>query len=322
MNILLNFLTIFISMLLGLWYSYHFWWFPFIGLICIFAWLSLIMPSFFKFKISDFKTIFTYKKIIFLNILINFLILPLITLSFWYFISDKWIVAGLFLLSLLPWWWMIMQWIEKSWGNTKLWLQIFIINLLMLVPAMMIFYNLDAIFLFLWFSNFIENSLELQSSTGLVFDPKAFVPFVILVLIPFLVSRFILKFFKKFPVFVEKNKEKIWMFSISIIVFYLLGLSSSKAIFETTLETLLLSFFSCLLFYVISLSFSFLILRKNKDSLALFWNISTKYITFWMALSTLLVSSYWVSFVLIFIFAYFIQILLSFVLSHILKNKS
>lgn len=335
MTMLLNILVILVSMILGLVYSFYFWWFAFSPLICLFAAIFLIMPSFFNFQLSDFKSILKYKKIVWLNLLINFLVLPIIALFFWFFISDKGIIAAIFLLSLLPWGGMMMHWIKKSWWNTKLWLKLFIINLLMIVPAMFVFFNFEVISSNLWIESIFKNdteTLEFHWTCPLTghlesvcemnswLNPKAFGPFIILVLIPFLISRAILKFSKSLVSFSERHKEKISLTAISLIVFYLLWLSSSSAIFQATTTTLVIAFFACLVFYLMSVFISFLVLRKNdKDFIALFWNISTKYITFWMALATFFVSNYWGSFVLVFVFAYFIQILTSFALSSILN---
>jgi len=72
------------------------------------------------------------KKIIFLNIFINFIIFPLIAWILWYLIfwlDNYYYIFTLLLLSIIPWWWLLVNWLHHSWADMKAWFTILALNL-------------------------------------------------------------------------------------------------------------------------------------------------------------------------------------------------
>jgi hypothetical protein len=98
--------------------------------ICLFAGITLIMPSLFKFKISDIKLIWIHKVVLFKGFVVNYLILPLFALIIGFTTQNFGIVSGLFLISLLSGGGMVMHWIKKSKADTSFGFLLLFINLL------------------------------------------------------------------------------------------------------------------------------------------------------------------------------------------------
>ena len=112
--------------------NYIFWWFQFNTFLCVFAGLFIIMPVLLKLSFKDILSIFKYKKIIFTNILINFIIFPLIAFIVWFFIfwiDNYYYIFTLMLLSIIPGWWLLVNWLHHSWADMKIWFTLFWLNL-------------------------------------------------------------------------------------------------------------------------------------------------------------------------------------------------
>lgn len=111
--------------------NYFFWWFEFSTLLCFFAWIFLIMPILTKFSFDELKYVLNHKKYLIINLILNFLIYPILAFLLGYFIfsGDIYLTLALVLLSLIPWWWLLMGWLHHSKANLKLWFSIFAINL-------------------------------------------------------------------------------------------------------------------------------------------------------------------------------------------------
>ena len=86
---------------LGLTYGYNYFGFVFSSKLCLFAGITLIMPSLFEVKLSDVKLILEYKNVILKSLLTNYILLPIIALIIGLMTDNLGIAAGLFLLSVL-----------------------------------------------------------------------------------------------------------------------------------------------------------------------------------------------------------------------------
>ena len=98
--------------------------------ICLFAGLTLIMPTLFNVKLQDIKLVFQYKIVILKSLLTNFLLLPLMALIIGLLTQNYGVAAGLFLLGVLSGGGMVMNWIKKSGADTSIGFILLFINLI------------------------------------------------------------------------------------------------------------------------------------------------------------------------------------------------
>jgi len=292
------------GMFLGLLYNYNFIGFDFKPAVCIFAGLFMVMPTLFNLKLSDLKVATSHKILIGKNILANFLILPIIAILIGLISGDFGIAAGLFLLSVMGGGGMVMHWIRESNANTKIGFVIFGINILMLSLSFL---------MFKFFAILFAPFYELSNYTS---DPSVNLPwfgvFLFLVLIPFLVSRFLLKFLPLIPKTIQKHRAYIGNISIFLIIFYLFGLENSKVLLEVEISLFIKTFFAIGAFYGLTFAFGkFIYNTKNDEDRAAFWHLITRYITLGLIISTFSINTYGATLILPIMMAYFIQLPLS-----------
>jgi predicted Na+-dependent transporter len=287
-------------MVLGLTYSYLGGGLEFTSAICLFAGIFLITPVLFKFHFSDFKIILSHKIIFLKNILLNFIILPIIALGIGYFTGDFGIAGGLLLLSLLPGGGMVMHWIKTSNANTKLGFVIF-------------FFNISLLFLsFSIFDLLMHNTYILEAfntaNTQFTLPIKPIGIFVKLIFIPLVLSRLILKFAPSFPSFVEKNKKIISSLTINAIVFYLFALKSSASLLTVEPILLIKSALAVIAFYLVNYIISSIIYKNTPEQTAGFWHSFMRFITISLVIATFAVEAYSYTFLLPIMMAYILQI--------------
>lgn len=341
----------FIAIFIWLFINYITWWLKFNSLICIFSWILLIMPFLLQFKIKELFCINHIKKYIKKNLILNFvlniLIFSFISILFFWFTK---IVLGFILLSILSWGGLLLSWINKTKGDTKLWFQLFIINF--------IIFNI----IFLPFTYIIENytgekkevntieqsqpknyllsiqnNTEQNNNTCVVsqvswwkftcFTPDWWVSpifsFFVLIIFPFILSRIIL-FSKSLTNIIKKYIKHISNISTFILIIYIFSIKDVSKIFTFNINTILSIWLTTLLIYLIMYGLNyFLYLKSVKDekSKTLFWLWTTRFITLWLIFSFVYSHYLWVEILIIFIFAYFYQILLSILFSKILIDK-
>jgi ACR3 family arsenite efflux pump ArsB len=92
------------GILVGLLLNYLFGGFDFSTLLCFFAGLFLIMPLLVKFSFNDLKYVLHHKKALFWNIVLNFILFPLLAFIIGYFIfgTNHYLTVSLVLLALIP----------------------------------------------------------------------------------------------------------------------------------------------------------------------------------------------------------------------------
>ena len=360
---------IFLAIIIWLLVNYFTGGLSFYTLLCVLAWVFLIMPSLLKFKLWDFKLLKDNKKIVFLNIFLNFLVIPSLFFSIWYaFFGDSKIIYALLFLWLIPWWWMLFNWINKSSGNIKLWFSIFFLNMIIFTILFFPLNNfLENKAISLNQNNSVEQNKELDflkklnnenkkpcplhnlmwwwnddkinslnkpcplwtvsswivdcNTTWWHINPIAII--VVLIILPFLISRIIL-LSDKISNFIIPKISNISQIATFFIIWYIFSLKELNIIFSVSILKILTILWVLALIYFIFYSITFLISKKINVSAdlkpTLFWWVATRFLTMWLIFSFAYSSMFWVDFILVIALAYFIQISFSYLFYFLIKK--
>lgn len=339
-------MNIVIAIITWLVVNFFLWWFEFNSMLCFLAGLFLIMPALLKFDFKDLFILKKYKLITFLNLVFNFILIPAIFYSIWYFFFDtEYIRYAFLLLGLLSWGGLLLAWADKTDANIKLTFSLFILNFIIFS---LIFFPLNDFLLAQWDliknidnSNipvFWQNILNNQNTwntcafskviTSCWFAwwnwPSPIAAFFALILIPFIVSRFI-RFSEKLT---KKLLEKIKIvskISTFLVIFYIFSLKDIHNIFNFDLYSIFIFSSFLLLAYLIVYSFmyfTYVFLWKTQEAKSLFWVVSTRFITIWLLFSFVYSVVFWLEFLLLFTLSYFIQIFLSVMFTKVLSKKN
>ena len=293
-----------IAITLGLATGHYSGGYDFFSAVCLVAGIFLVTPSLFKFHFSDFAIIKTHTGAILKNLWINYLLLTTSALIIGYISQDLGIAAALFLLALLPGGGMVMMWIKVSGANVKVGFVIFMLNLALLLPITLIFgqfYDLAAPY-------FPAADLSGIGHMADAKNIKPFAPFMILIVIPFVLSRIILAFFQGIVIFTANHQQVISKLTMFGIVYYLFSLKTSQLLFQVSLMDLLTAAIATIAFYIVTFAAAIKLTDKTPDGKAVFWHIATRYITLALILAVLSVDIFGATFILPIMFAYFIQI--------------
>lgn len=278
--------------------------FQFYSAVCLVAGIFLVTPSLFKFHFSDFAIIKTHSGAIIKNLWINYLLLTTVALIIGYASQDIGVAAALFLLALLPGGGMVMMWIKVSGANVKVGFVIFMLNLALLLPVTLIFGMFDNIAA----PYFPPVDLSAIGELGSGNQVKPFGPFMLLIIIPFIVSRIVLKFFPVVVSFTATHQPLISKITMFAIVFYLFALSTSQLLFQVSILDLVRAGLATAVFYAVVFIVAIKLTDKTADDKAVFWHVATRYITLALILAVFSVDIYGTTFILPIMFAYFIQI--------------
>lgn len=341
--------------------NYFYWWLEFTTLICFLVWIFLIMPILLKIKFEDIKGVFSNKKLIWYNILINFIILPSLAFAIWYFVF--WMeyypyIFVLVLLAITPWGWLLMHRMSQTKSNLNIWFSLFAINLFLFsffyiaynfiidmyvsshtpITNTQVIWNSFEITKSKWLMslmkpNSVVKSKEKQATCAVEdlsnrFNLKFswcnfwdnsniiywFYWFLVLILIPFIISRIILLFVKQEHRWkIVKIASKSSKFAGFLLIVYIFSLSQIRQVLEIEITLIYKSIIGVMLFYLFIFFTIKLFLRFAKFdeevSKSVFWNAYTRFITLALMLSVLYSITWeapWV--VIIPILAYFIQI--------------
>lgn len=292
------------AIILGLTTGYFTGGFKFYSVVCLVAGLFLVTPSLFKFHFSDFAVFKTHRGALIKNLWINFLLLTTIALAIGYASQNIGIAAALFLLALLPGGGMVMMWIKASGADVKVGFVIFMLNLALLLPITLIFDRFDTLAAPLFPPVDLGALVELEPDK----EVKPFGPFMLLIVIPFVVSRIVVKFFPGVVRLFATHQPLISKMTLFGIVFYLFSLSTSQLLFEVGLIDLAKAGLATLVFYGAVFTVAITLTDSTPDGKAVFWHIATRYITLALILVVFNVDTYGTTFILPIMFAYFIQI--------------
>lgn len=345
-------MIVLIAIILGLLINYFTWWFTFSSLLCAWAWLFLIMPSLLNVKSSELKIVFKNKKILVLNLIVNFIILPL--LFFWIakmFFWENIISYSFLLLGLLSGGWLSFAWVNKDWGDIKTAFSLFLLNILIFAIIFIplnwyltklwnyLFFNPQIQTQITWnifnlefipytvtqthcfMNNFFGWALSCFSSTN--GWPSPLVALFVLIVIPFIISRFIL-LSSKLTALLKPYIKKIWQIATFFVVAYIFSLKEVHNIFDINLIYLTKIFTVLAIIYSISFAVSYYIFKylwETKEAISLFWLSTTRFITLWLVFSFSFTSNFWLGFMIVFILSYFVQILFAQIFSKLLQKK-
>ena len=270
--------------------------------ICLFAGLSLIMPSLFKFKLKDIQLIWHYKMTLLKGLVVNYILLPIIALAIGFLTGDFGITAGLFLISVLSGGGMVMHWIKKSQGDTSFGFLLLFINLI-LISLSLLMLHIFAMYAAPYYGVSYESDVSISRFTNAVL--------MLLIIIPFIASRVVI-FIKPLVHFIEQYRKYISHISIFIILFYLFGLQSSQQLLEVydfEPELFIVAFVAVFFFYLIITLLSKWVYNLHiAQERAAFWHSVTRYITLALVITTFSSSTFGVSMLLPVMFAYIVQI--------------
>ena len=270
--------------------------------ICLFAGITLIMPSLFHFKLSEIKLIWAYKKVLLKGFMVNFVLFPFFALVIGFVTGDFGIVSGLMLIALLGGGGMVMHWIKKSKADTSLGFLLLFINLLLISLSLWIL-HIFAMYTAPYFDISYESEISISRFTQAVI--------ILLIVIPFTLSRIII-FIKPLVNIIDRYRKYISHLSIFIIIFYLFGLQSSQLLVEVydfEPELIPISFIAVLAFYFCIYFISKWVFDlTSPQERAVFWHSVTRYLTLALVISTFSSSTFGVSMLLPIMFAYVVQI--------------
>jgi len=268
------------------------------------------MPAFLNIEYTDIAWLKSKKNIITKSLISNGILLPAIAILIGatIFHSNISLTFGIILLSLLSGWGLMMSRIHKTKWDSKTGLRLFILNMIVFIGMFFFFeYSVQQIWINLvqWLScssqaiSCIGNS-NISPINGIV----------ILIIAPFLISRWI-RIFKKTSERIKKYVGIIAQIATFIIVSYIFALEHMQSIFQTPIQTILLATAWLVAFYIIVLWINYLLrIRKsnNKEDRAWFRMGISRFITMGFVFSFLYTQTFGSDFMIIFILAYLIQI--------------
>jgi len=295
-------LMVVLGAVLGLTYGYNTDGFIFSSKICLFAGVTMIMPTLFNVKLTDVTLIFSNKMVLAKSLLVNYLLLPLLALGIGLATDNFGIAAGLFLLSVLSGGGMVMHWIKRSNGDTSIGFILLFINLLF-VSLSLLMLHIFGLYTSEYFGESYADEINMSNFAQAVIN--------LLIIIPFILSRIIM-LIKPLQAFIEKTRSYISLMSIFVILFYLFGLQSSQLLFEIydfEPELIYISVLAVLVFYILTLVIAgFIFNLSSAQEKAAYWHSVTRYITLALVLSTFSTTTFGVAMILPIMFAYIIQI--------------
>jgi len=273
--------------------------------ICLFAGLTLIMPSLFNFKLKDIQLIWEHKAVLVKGFVVNYLLLPIFALIIGFATNDFGITAGLFLIAVLSGGGMVMHWIKKSNADTSFGFLLLFINL-MFVSLSLLMLHIFATYSAGYFEKVYYAEISISRFTEQVI--------ILLIIIPFFASRVVL-YIKPLLTFIQKYRQYISQGSIFIILFYLFGLQSSQRlvdIYDFEPELFLVAFIAVAVFYLLTYLVSkYIYDLDSPQERAAFWHSVTRYITLALVISTFSAGTFGISMLLPIMFAYIVQIPMS-----------
>lgn len=344
-------MLIIIALITWLVINYIFWWFTFSSMLCAWAGLFLIMPSLLNVKFSELKSLVKHKKLFFINILLNFIIIPLV--FFWIaklFFGTNPIIYSFLLLWVMAWGWLTFAWIAKTKWDIKVWFWLFLTNIILFSA---IFVPLNSILNKIGNYYFL-NPLIQEQTTGNIFKlefipytitnhncflnqiasgifscfsssawPSPLIAFFALIIIPMIISRLIL-LSSNLTAKIKPYIGILWKASSFFIIAYIFSLKEVNKLFSINFEYLLKITTVLIIAYLIIFAISYLIFKKSEktpENISLFWNTTTRFITLGLVFSFSFSGLFGLGFMIVFILSYFVQILLSNRFSYIITKK-
>ncbi len=270
--------------------------------ICLFAGITLIMPSLFKFELVHVKLVWEHKEVLIKGFFVNYLILPLFALVIGFLTHNFGITSGLFLIAVLSGGGMVMYWIKKSGADTSFGFLLLFINLLFIALSLLML-HLFAMYSASYFGVTYDANISISRFSSAVIE--------LLIIIPFIASR-IVRYITPLLTLIQTYRSYISQISIFIILFYLFGLQNSQLlveIYDFEPELFYISFIAVCVFYMLTFFVSKWIYNLDSpQERAAFWHSVTRYLTLALVISTFSVNTFGISMLLPIMFAYVVQI--------------
>jgi len=302
-------LIVILGAVLGYLYGYNTDGFIFSQKICLFAGITLIMPSLFNFELAEIKLVWEYKKVLVKGFFVNYVILPLFAVIIGLLTNDFGVTAGLFLISVLSGGGMVMHWIKRSGGDSSFGFLLLFINLVAISLSLLML-HLFAIYSAEHFGVTYDNEISISRFSGAVIE--------LLIVIPFIASR-VVRYITPLLTLIQTYRQYISHISIFIILFYLFGLQSSQQlvdVYDFEPELFYIALIAVLVFYMLTFFVSKLVYDLDSpQERAAFWHSVTRYLTLALVISTFSSGTFGVSMLLPIMFAYLVQIPLSVIIS-------
>jgi ACR3 family arsenite efflux pump ArsB len=304
---------VFIAAVLGLTYGQNSDGLVFSSKICLFAGITMIMPTLFHFKIKDIKLVLEHKKIFLKGLLINFIVMPALAVAIGLLTNNFGIAAGIFLLSVLSGGGMVMHWIKKTDANSSLGFLLLFVNIIFISLSLLML-HFFGIYTEDYFGEIYADQINLTSFARAVIE--------YLIVIPFILSRVII-FAQPVVDFINKHRPVISNVSIFIIITYLFALQNSKLLFEVydfQPELITVSIVAILAFYIGNFIIAKLSFNTDiPEQRSAFWFTTTRYITLALIIASFSINSFGVTMIIPIMFAYVIQIPIAIVYAKLLK---
>jgi len=298
-------IIVILGALLGFLYGSYTDGFIFSSDICLFAGITLIMPSLFKFEFAHIKLVWQYKLLLFKGFAVNYILLPLFAVAIGLMTGNFGVTAGLFLLAVFSGGGMVMFWVKKTQADTSFGFLLLFINLLFISFSLWML-HIFATYSAGYFDVTYDSSISIERFASAVIE--------LLIVIPFLLSRVVI-LVKPLVNLIETYRQYISQISIFIILFYLFGLQNSQRlieIYDFEPELFPISLLAVVAFYFLTLVASrFIYNLDSAQERAAFWHSITRYLTLALVISTFSANTFGVAMLLPIMFAYMVQIPLS-----------
>ena len=308
-------IVVLLGAILGLTYGANTDGFIFSQMICLFAGLTLILPSLFNVKLQDITLLWPHRIVVIKSLALNYLLLPLFAIGIALLSNDFGVGAGIFLLSVLSGGGMVMHWIKKSGADASLGFLLLFMNLT-LVTLSLLMLHAYGMFGASYFDVVYDDQTSVSNFARAVI--------ILLIVVPFVVSRVVI-LIKPLAAWITKSRSYISSFSIFVILFYLFGLQNSQQLFDLydfEPELIGVSVVAVIAFYILSITASFLVFDLNSpQERAAFWHSVTRYITLALVISTFTTNTFGISMLLPIMMAYLVQIPLSIVIEKKIEKK-
>jgi predicted Na+-dependent transporter len=294
--------VVFLGALSGFIYGSYTDGFIFSQKICLFAGLTLIMPSLFKFELRDITLLWKYKSVMLKGFVLNYVILPAIALAIGLISGDFGIAAGVMMLALFSGGGMVMHWIKRSGGDTSLGFLLLFVNVVAISLSLLILHL---------FATYFSGYFDVTYDEEITVKRFAWAVAELLIIIPFIASRIV----RRIPgatAWFERFKKPISQISIFIILFYLFGLQSSQSlvdIYDFEPELFIVAAVATVVFYIAVYMVSVFAYRiDSAQERAAFWHTVTRYLTLALVIATFTVTTFGASMLLPVMFGYLVQI--------------
>jgi len=277
--------------------------FGFSALVCFVAGLFLVTPTLFGLDTAALRLTRAEVRPVVLNLVLNFVLLAAAALVIGWLSRDLGIAAALFLLALLPGGGMVMAWIRSAGADVRLGFLLSVVNLALILPVTLAFDAFPGLA-----APFFPPVSAAGQAGGAGIGIPPFAPFMVLIVLPFLVSRWARDDAPGLVAFAERHARAISQITMAGIVFYLFSLDSAQALFTLDPATLAKGLAATLAFYAVAIALASAFTGNSPEGRAVYWHMVTRYITLALILASFSLDRFGPSFLVPIMLAYVVQL--------------